>query len=395
MYRLLSRKFLANITVSLISLCVALVVAELCLRFVFPSPNKYYVWQPHLRWNFRPSPVVMPGVEGESRFITNSEGIRADEFAPDKTYKILAVGGSTTECLYLDQEEAWPHLLQKRLNEKQGVSNVWVGNIGKSGLNTRDHVVQLRYLLEQNADIDAIILMVGINDLSLRLGQDSDYDPNFLKRFGAEQEILPRAFNNAKDNAAGDKPTPYYKRTAIWRLLKRIKAGDSTTRKAQDDDGKMYISWRERRRNAPRIRQALPDLTSALDEYAENISTIIDLARRKSIRLILVTQPVLWKPNLEKQLNDLLWFGGVGNFLEESGKEYYSVEALSKAMEAYNETLIKTCHARQAECFDLAPLLPKDTTAFYDDVHFNESGARKVAEALTVFLSQNRPLSAK
>lgn len=379
---------MANIAVSLISIFIALAVAEIGLRFVFPSPNRYYVWKPYLNWNFKPSPDLMPGVEGASRFITNSEGIRADEFTSDYTYKILTVGGSTTECLYLDQEEAWSHLLQKNLNEKQNRHQVWVGNIGKSGLNTRDHIVQLRYFLEQDADIDAIVMMIGVNDLSLRLGQDSDYDPDFLKREGAEKKILPRAFSQVRDDSK-----PFYKRTVIWQLLKNIKTGETTTRQAQDNDGKMYISWRKHRRNASRIRQTLPDLTSASDEYVRNINIIIDLAKLKSIRLILVTQPVIWKPQMEDQLSDLLWFGGVGNFQEETGKEYYSTEALSNAMEIYNETLKKTCYARQVECFDLATLLPKDTTVFYDDVHFNESGAKKVAENLTVYLAQTTPLS--
>ena len=35
------------------------------------------------------------------------------------------------------------------------------------------------------------------------------------------------------------------------------------------------------------------------------------------------------------------------------------------------------------EPFDLAAHVPRDTTAFYDDVHFNESGARIVADLVT------------
>ena len=49
--------------------------------------------------------------------------------------------------------------------------------------------------------------------------------------------------------------------------------------------------------------------------------------------------------------------------------------------------------ARKVECIDLAPVLPGDTTLFYDDVHFNESGAEKVAEVLAQYILYRPPLN--
>jgi lysophospholipase L1-like esterase len=100
----------------------------------------------------------------------------------------------------------------------------------------------------------------------------------------------------------------------------------------------------------------------------------------------------MWRRDLPPELDDLLWMGGAGDFQNERGKEYYSAAALAAGMELYNETLLETCRERRAECFDLAPLVPKDAGAFYDDVHFNEGGARKVAGALTKYLTEQRPL---
>jgi hypothetical protein len=87
-------------------------MAEIGPRLVFPPSGKYYPWLPNLHRIFRPDPNIMPGVQGESNFIVNSQGVRGDEFSPDDDYRILAIGGSTTECLYLDQTEAWPYLVQ-------------------------------------------------------------------------------------------------------------------------------------------------------------------------------------------------------------------------------------------------------------------------------------------
>ncbi|MGH9840741.1 MAG: SGNH/GDSL hydrolase family protein, partial [Blastocatellia bacterium] len=83
--------------------------------------------------------------------------------------------------------------------------------------------------------------------------------------------------------------------------------------------------------------------------------------------------------------------GGIGDFQKERGKPYYSAAALEKGMNAYNDVMLQVCRERSVECLDLAPMLEKDTTAFYDDVHFNESGARKVAEAVSRYLLDRNP----
>ena len=374
----------------LFSVCVALLLGELLLRVLIPKADEYYVRPPHMKRTFRPMPSVMPGVVGESRFLTNSIGLRGDELTREFGYRILAVGGSTTECLYLDQDEAWPQLLQAKLNEGRSGRRAWVGNAGLSGLNSRDHVVQLKYLLKQHDDVDAVVLLVGVNDLASRLKQDESYDPNFMSRAEAEPALLARSFKVAPDPAL-----PFYKKTALWRLLRDAKAA---VIRAWDDEGETqdaagvaYVRWREHRRDAPSIRQTLPNLKPALEEYARNLNTIIDLARARHARLILMTQPTLWRRDMTPELSGLLWMGGVGNFQKEAGMEYYSTDALADGMALYNETLLKVCRERGVECLDLAALIPKDTTAFYDDCHFNEGGARLVAEAIAGHLKATPP----
>ena len=140
------------------STVVTLLLAETVLRFALP--NSYYVWPPHLKNVFKPYQDVMPGISGESRFEINSLGIRGDEPTPSHTYRILTIGGSTTECLYLDQFETWPYLLQKTLDENTPNHNVWVGNAGKSGQTTRHHLTAMRYLPLREMRIDAIILLI-------------------------------------------------------------------------------------------------------------------------------------------------------------------------------------------------------------------------------------------
>ena len=171
---------------------MTLLVSETVLRLVYPIG--YSIFAPHLNTIFKPIPNVMPGVSGESQFITNSQGIRGDELTSAQTYRILAIGGSTTLCDYLDQFEAWPFLIQNTLNNSAGHHHSWVGNAGKSGKTTRHHIMAMKYLPLKEMKIDAVVLLIGINDLSKRLSRDSQYDPNFLTKPNAEDFLITKTF---------------------------------------------------------------------------------------------------------------------------------------------------------------------------------------------------------
>ena len=134
------------------------------------------------------------------------------------------------------------------------------------------------------------------------------------------------------------------------------------------------------RQRALAIRAAPPDLATALIEYAENLQ--VYHCRRSALRdtdVVLMTQPSLYGPDLPPTLRELLVFGRVGVERHSAGNEYYSVDALATALGRYNETLLAVCTTARIDCIDLDAKLPKDTTVFYDDVHFNEAGARQVA----------------
>jgi len=383
-----------NLFKMFLGLFAGLVISELALHVFFPTPDqtKYYPWTPYLKQVFRPERETFPGIQGPTTFSANSLGIRGDEFSPNQTYRILAVGGSTTESLYLDDSKTWPHDLQVELNQGTG-QNVWVGNVAKSGLDTRHHIYQMRYLLPQysNPRIDAVIILVGINDLW------HFTVPAHIEQFSEDFE-LSRTF--------ALRPAPnidelFYKKTALWVLLRRVKenlfrppvpAGSFV----EDVEGKVYPQLRLRRRHATAYVNDLPDMTQALQDYTRNLNTLIDLAQAHSARIILMTQPSMYKDVMPPDQDALIW----GGALENQGKStvdpnmpdrYYSTGALALGMKRYNDTLLQVCQSRNIECIDLAIALPKDTTIFYSDVHYNENGAKQVANVVAQYLLSHPP----
>ena len=80
----------------------------------------------------------------------------------------MAVGGSSTQCVFLDDSEAWPQLLMKSLNARQRRHFVFVGNTGAAGHTSADH---LKVVEEMTAlrEANLLVFLIGINDLSSTL----------------------------------------------------------------------------------------------------------------------------------------------------------------------------------------------------------------------------------
>jgi lysophospholipase L1-like esterase len=384
-----------QLALMLVSLAFSLAAGELVLRLVGSDRSSYYVWPPNFRATLSPSPELMPGIEGESRFTVNDQGLRGDRLDPHAS-GILALGGSTTECLYLDDQETWPYLLQRRLNAHRGGGDqVWVGNAGRSGHTSHHHLAHAERLLELSPAIDTVLVLSGANDLLQRLQLDRGYRPQGPADPDARRRLLDRAFAVWPGFTADD---PFWKRSEIWRRARLVKNRYLDAAPAgliQDRTGSIYAQWRANRRAASGFRTVLPDLSPAIDDYVSNLRGIIDQAKARQVRVILMTQPAVWRAGLPPEEEALLWMGGTGAYQETAGREYYSPEALAEGLRGFNQAMLGTCAATQVECIDLEPRLAKDRRVFYDDMHFTEAGARAVADTIAEYLERSSRLAAQ
>lgn len=386
------------VLVGIAAIALTLGIAELVLRAMLPASTRYLVHFPTSTTVFTPSPAFVPGVADTARFVTNAFGIRGPEFGPDSAeFRILAVGGSTTECAALDGPETWPAVVGEALPRTTVGQRVWVGNAGRSGLMSRDHVVEFKYFVPQLPRIDVLIVLVGINDVTSALRQGFGYRrPPPITDSIAERAQVSRTFietpgpfhRPATDFLLGG-DAPWYKATALWQLAKRARVRFGPATLVQDPDGRVYETWRSHRRSAPRFLDSLPDLSEALEEYRYNLNQLADLAARNHAGLVLMTQPVLWARTLSDSAQALLWLGGTGDFQEEAGHEYFTASSLRGAMNRYNTVVLDVCAARRLHCVDLASQIAADTRWFYDDTHFTEAGARLVGQIVAADLPRS------
>ena len=362
------------------SLILSMSLVEMALPFALPEKADAVPWLPTKQ--VYTAADTMPGVSGEIVLTINPElGLRAplDGFE-SADLRLLCLGGSSTECLYVTDEKTWPRLLQQKLSDSLGL-RVFVGNGGRSGHFTL-HTIEKIKNYSAIGSFDLILVMTGINDLVTLFLENYDERE---KTVG--EEALFR--NPYWENREG----PYYTRFRWLSELHYIKRVQELKTQAiempdgvvQDDAGEWYAAARKLRqttlRNSP--RDTLPaDMDAALDRYRTNLEKIIELSEELGKTVVFVTQPTLYEEEMPRENSELIW-GGVNQKLGFA----YTDRILARLMQAYNDVLLETCAAHDVECIDLATTLPKDTSVFYDDCHFNISGCEKVASALAEHLS--------
>ncbi|MBI2426130.1 MAG: SGNH/GDSL hydrolase family protein [Candidatus Hydrogenedentes bacterium] len=336
--------------------------------YLLPLPNVreafFHTRGPNLHHRITPNAADIFGIEGVSRFQTDAQGIRRAprEAAPDAMH-MLAIGGSTTECVYLDDTETWPELVA------QDLGNVWIGNVGISGFDTRDH---LRFVRESRllSGVHVLLVQPGINDYWRYLAAEEEvtqYD-----RFKVHEPAAERP-------AVAPAPSSPPPRAPLWTRARSIQLYHHLRRRAPDpkmregSGGEEYRIRREMRRAAEKTG-TLPDLTRGLEEYEARLRAIIEACRERGVTPVFLTQPVLWSDRPTELTESRCWFGWLPN------GHYLTLPALRSGMDAYNARLLALCRELNVTCVDLAAMQGVEAY-FYDDCHFTEAGARAVADA--------------
>jgi lysophospholipase L1-like esterase len=355
---------LAYVSISALGAWIAAEVIVACFLYYVSGVNPFTSEPPfHTRpagqhLVFPANEAVFPGISRASYYRTNSLGLRGPEFPPRNTsYRILTVGGSTTECTRLDDSETWQHLLMQRLARKNGRRNVWVGSAGISGYLTVNHLpfVAQSPLMKQ---VDAILFLIGANDFSAFLRGS-------LRNGVMHVETRLRL-------------QPFWRFSPIFGMVRSRWQRREGAIEAEDFTGR-NVPRRRMKRQGSRIVDSLAGLDEALQQYERRVETLVNLARGHGLRPILLTQPTLWDANLSPRGRALLWFGDI------SENEYLSVEAGRAGIEKYNDVLLSVCGRMGVECISTSSMNGQEQY-YYDDFHFNEAGAAELARIVADYL---------
>ena len=123
-----------------------------------------------------------------------------------------------------------------------------------------------------------------------------------------------------------------------------------------------------------------------LEDYEKSLDRVIELSKEKNSTIMFMTQPSLYKMDMTAEEDASLWM------TYDFGDIYYPTETMIYAMEEFNNRLIKVCkNIKDIFCIDLEKKVPKTLDYTYDDMHFNENGARFVADEISSYMKENIP----
>lgn len=352
--------------------CLGLILLEIVLRLFLPS-NTFMVLTPNMSQSYEFPYRQLPGVQKSVLIETNEMGFKGKNAIPSEGFGILAIGGSTTESNSVNLEDSWPKLLENELNSENRNEETFIINVGKSGLNSGHHVLQMKYLLQQMQNIDMVLMLVGINDFNRRLLLGKNY---FTTK--NDETLMKRAFSMYPRQLS----QVWHEKTELWLRLRQM---NSIWKRSEMRDSEHYDSLIQQFRSDYLQKEktdTLPDLTIALQDYKDNLLEISNIAKMNHVSLVWITQPTLWGKDL---VGDLEVYGAT--HLRSPDGYAYSISSLENGVNRFNQILLDVAHQEGVDIIDLAAVLPKDTTVFYDYCHYNRNGMKEIANILNDSLS--------
>ena len=293
----------------------------------------------------------------------NSLGFRGKEIIEaEGKYKIIAVGGSTTECFYLSDGDTWVDHLEKKMNQFN--DRYWINNAGLGGHTSYGHSVQLHdHIFKLKPEL--ILMLVGINDVGTDIDQQK-----FTNNPGERKGLKAKTKNMALHSEVIDMAINF------GRLLQAAQKG--------------LIDRPFKRNLSEHTLTNQEDLSSILNKhqqkyltgYRDRIEQIADACRARNIELVLITQAAPYgrgsdpyeSINLETVVVDV----GVGADIVQSPNGYVAWRVL----ELYNQVLRDIATEQDVPLIDLAEEMPKSYKYYYDHIHFGKDGSRKASEII-------------
>lgn len=307
-----------------------------------------------LRTNPGPLHGVTPGVVQST---LNSYGYLYPEQRHRRSsadeLRVAVVGGSTVECGMLAPDKRWPAVLEDLLQQKLA-RPVTVLNLGVSAQGTRTHLATTSHIVT-DLDVDACVYMIGANDLG----------------------TITSSNHPMLDSSA------FYARQRPLRGLQRMLRVTQTSRHlryfreqiAESHSEPYFAEEAALQASLPTRPDDVQATATGLAHYARNVTSLAGICKEHGIEVLFTTQPGMFPAEPTPEQLQVYW--GC-----HTGSHSISPQNFMAMLATANAHLREICDARGYACVDLDREVPEGLEWFYDQVHFNEAGARRVAEAL-------------
>lgn len=291
----------------------------------------------------------------------NSLGLRGPELPHDRTHTltIITIGGSTTECHFLNDEKTWPYLLSKELQDS--FPGCWLNNAGMDGHSTYGHMIMLNDHIKQLRP-SVVLFLTGINDVETS-------GPSFhdkLSTRGGFPDLKHYIFENSE----------------VLNLLLNLVRG-WRAQKFNNTTNYLLVLDKDKKLVIPdsvmeaRLAQQKP----YLDAYRSRLSQLADTCIAWHILPVFLTQP-----NQFGEGKDSLTGADLALFPADPGDKTVNGRLIWDMLKEYNSVTRSVCSEKHLPVIDLASQMPKNSLYFYDMSHFTNQGAEEVARIVAAGL---------
>jgi hypothetical protein len=303
----------------------------------------------------------IPVLQRRTVHTKNSLGFRGPEkpeHFSDRT-SIIAIGGSATECFYLDDKTCWTNLLADKLSKYD--STIWINNAGYQGHSSYGHDVLINDYIKYIKP-DHILFMAGFNEIDR-------YDI-------MNNESVSR--QSAKNNLWG-----WLKRNSELVILALNIERHMMADRLAVTDGHLNLKSPEVKHltlSQFQVDSAISVQKPLIESYRLRLKKIVDTCRTNNINLILVTQPILLGSGIDSISGQ--------NLETVESRPGYNGLLTWKLLEEYNNVTRLMAYSNKLLLIDLARELPKSSAYFYDICHFTEEGSERVSEILSLHIAE-------
>jgi len=269
---------------------------------------------------------------------------------PDKV--IVFLGGSTTECMFVDEAHRFPYVAGQILEQETG-ARINSYNGGMSGSNTLNAIdILINKVIPLKPDV--VVFMENINDLSTLL-----YEGTYWNKRTARSPL-----------------ETLKKRQLVGKLLKEIFIPNLNY--AYRNLQKTLSGQEEDEFAGARGKKLIIDQPQMVHDFAADLQTIVCTCKAWGIVPVLMTQA-----NRITDNPDPVVAAYIGRDGRDRGISYPQFKEL---YDAFNDTIRDVGRKNQVMVIDLAREVPADKKYLYDLVHFNDAGAQLAARIIAARL---------
>ena len=311
-----------------------------------------------------------------NRFNVNKWGFRGhgiEKRKPENAYRIFTLGGSTTFSVTLKLPDTYQAQLAEKLSAAHPERKIEVQNAGGDWHCSQHSLI--KYLTSiQDFDPDLLIVFHGINDLGRSLS------PTLFSQ-GAFREDYRHFLGPVSSLVKKDRFTYLRMKFGHWFsdfLCHKVRMmGPHGT----GVGGLQTVFF-------SKAEPVEVDDWPSLATYERTMRDLILVATAKGTRIIIATQPFLYRDDLSEKELERLWTPISHQW---DGKRV-SLGSITRGMERINALTAQIAAQTDAGFVDLESLIPKTTEYLYDDMHHTKKATTKIAAAFYEYIQTNKLL---